>query len=74
MDVMDGFKLETVGPTFSSWTIYLQTQNIIPDKIGQSEFQILSLLKLDQVQNLSCENEFYLHDTKKSFPYQELGT
>ena len=26
------------------------------------------------MQNLSCENEFYLHDTKRLFPYQQLGT
>ena len=28
-------------------------------------FQKPSLLKRGQVQNLSCENEFYLHDNKK---------
>ena len=26
--------------------------------------------KTRQVQNLSCENEFYLHENKKSFSYQ----
>ena len=31
-----------------------------------SEFQKPSLLKRGQVQNLSCENEFYLHDNKKN--------
>ena len=24
--------------------------------------------------NLSCENEFYLHENEKSFPYQRLST
>ena len=26
------------------------------------------------VHNLSCENEFYLHENEKSFPYQRLST
>ena len=24
--------------------------------------------------NLSCENEFYLHENEKSFPHQRLST
>ena len=31
------------------------------------KFERLSLSKLGQVQNLSCENEFNLHGNKKSF-------
>ena len=31
-----------------------------------SEFQTLSLFKLGKVQNLSYENEFYLHENKKT--------
>ena len=27
-----------------------------------------------KVHNLSCENEFYLHENQKSFPYQRLTT
>ena len=27
-----------------------------------------------QVHNLSCENEFYLHENEKSFPFQRLST
>ena len=34
-----------------------------------SEFQKLSLLK-DKGQNLSYENELYLHENKNSFSYQ----
>ena len=26
------------------------------------------------MRNLSCENEFYLHENEKSFPYQRLST
>ena len=33
-----------------------------------------SLSKWGQVQNLSYENEFYLHENKKSFPYNRLST
>ena len=32
-----------------------------------SEFQNLSLLKRDQVQNLSCKNEFYWNEKKIIF-------
>ena len=32
-----------------------------------SEFQKLSLLKRGKVRNLSCKNEFYLHENKKRF-------
>ena len=39
-----------------------------------SEFQKPSLLKRGQVQNLSCDNEFYLHDNKKSFPQYRFCT
>ena len=39
-----------------------------------SEFQKPSLSKWGQVHNLSCENEFYFHENKKSFPYQRLST
>ena len=34
-----------------------------------SEFQEPSLSKWDHVHNLSCENEFYLHENEKLFPY-----
>ena len=27
-----------------------------------------------QVHNLSCENDFYLHENEKLFPYQRLST
>ena len=37
-----------------------------------SEFQKLSLSKRDQVQNLSCENQFYMHEIEMSFSYQWL--
>ena len=30
--------------------------------------------KWRQVHSLSCENEFYLHENEKSFPYQRLST
>ena len=33
------------------------------------EFQKPSLSKWGQVHNLSCEDEFYLHENEKSFPY-----
>ena len=39
-----------------------------------SEFQTLSLFKLGKVQNLSYENEFYLHENKKPFSYHKLRT
>ena len=43
--------------------------------ISQAEFQKFSLLKsLDQVHNLSFENEFRLHGNEKWFPYQRLST
>ena len=32
-----------------------------------------SLLKRGQVQNLSCENEFYLHDNKKKSFFDNKG-
>ena len=38
-----------------------------------SEFQKPSLSKWDQVHNLYCENEFYLHENEKTFPYQRLS-
>ena len=39
-------------------------------------FQVLEILtfKQGQVHNLSCENEFYLHENEKSFPNQSLNT
>ena len=37
--------------------------------IAISEFQKPSLSKSDQVNNVSCENEFYLHENEKSFPW-----
>ena len=39
-----------------------------------SEFQKPSLSQWGQVYNLSRENEFYLHENEKSFPYQRLST
>ena len=39
-----------------------------------SEFQKPSLSKWGQVHNFYSENEFYLHQNKKSFPYQRLST
>ena len=39
-----------------------------------SEFQKPSLSKWGWVHNLSCENEFYLHENEKWFPYQRLST
>ena len=39
-----------------------------------SEFQNPSPSKWGQVLNLSCENEFYLHENEKSFPCQRLST
>ena len=30
--------------------------------------------KLGQLHNLSCENDFYLHENEKSFSYQRLST
>ena len=33
-----------------------------------------SLSKRGQVLNLSCENEFYLQENQKLFPYQRLST
>ena len=39
-----------------------------------SEFQKPSLLKRGQVQNLSCENEFYLNDNKESFSQERFCT
>ena len=39
-----------------------------------SEFQKPSLLKQGQVHNLSCENEFYLHDNRKSFSQERFCT
>ena len=38
------------------------------------EVQKPSLSKWGQGDNLSCENEFYLHVNEKSFPYQRLCT
>ena len=38
------------------------------------EFQKLSLSKWGEVHNLSCENEFYLHENEKWFPHQRLST
>ena len=31
-------------------------------------------LPSSKVHNLSCENEFYLHENEKSFPYRRLST
>ena len=39
-----------------------------------SEFRNSSLSKWGQVHNLSCENEFYLHENEKLFSYQMLST
>ena len=39
-----------------------------------SEFQKLSLSKPGKVRNLSCKNEFYSHENKKTFSYQWLCT
>ena len=35
--------------------------------------KLISLLKRGQVPNLSCENEFYLHENKKSFSHQNCN-
>ena len=42
-------------------------RNFAQRVIGHFRVQNPSLLKRGPVQNLSCENEFYLHDNKKSF-------
>ena len=39
-----------------------------------SEFEKPSLSKWGEVHNLCCENEFYLHENEKWFPYQRLST
>ena len=39
-----------------------------------SEFQKPSLLKRGHVQNLSCEDEFYLLDNKTSFSQEKFWT
>ena len=44
------------------------------EKKATSEFQKPSLSKWGQVHNLSCENEFYLHENEKLFAYQRLST
>ena len=36
------------------------------------KFQKLSLSKRSKRKNLSCENDFYLHQNNKSFSYQWL--
>ena len=38
-----------------------------------SGFQKALLIKPDQVQNLSCENEFYLHETNKNLNFHKKG-
>ena len=43
-------------------------------RIGHFRVQKPSLLERGQVQNLSCENEFYLHDNKKSFTQERVCT
>ena len=42
--------------------------------MGHFWVQKPSLSKWGQVRNLSYENEFYLHENEKSFPYQRLST
>ena len=42
--------------------------------IGHFRVQKPSLSKRDQVQNLSRENEFYVHDNKKSFSQERFCT
>ena len=37
-------------------------------------FRVLKTLKRGQVQNLSCENEFSLHDNKKLFTQERFCT
>ena len=39
----------------------------VQKKEAVSDFQNLSFIKRGYVQTLSCENEFYLHEHKKSF-------
>ena len=46
----------------------------VKTQLAISEFQKLSLSKRGQVQNVSCENEVYLYENKKSFSYQWLRT
>ena len=53
-------------PTISkSVHVYVQIAKSEAREKAISEFQKPSLLKRGQVENLSCENEFYLHDNKK---------
>ena len=54
---------------FISQDFVLRTQ-----LIGHFQFQKLSLPKGGQVHSFSCENDFYLHENEKSFPYQRLST
>ena len=46
----------------------------IPRQQATFEFQKPSLSKWGEVHNPSSENEFYLHEKEKSFPYQRLST
>ena len=44
------------------------------NRIGHFWVSKTLTFKWGQVHNLSCENEFYLHENKKSFSYQRLST
>ena len=54
-----------------SFITWIQKHRIL---IGHFRVPKPSLSKWGQAQNLSCENEFYLHENEKSFPYQRLST
>ena len=54
--------------------VSLYTLQISENEYASSEFQKPSLSDWGQVHNLSCENEFYLHDNENSFPYPRLST
>ena len=57
-----------------SFRVEHEQQRLQAAQQATSEFQKPSLSKWGQVHNLSCENEFYLHENEKSFSYQRLNT
>ena len=61
--------LKTWATAVESWSNQISREE---SQEATSEFQKPSSSKWDQVHNLSCENEFYLHENEKSFPYQRL--
>ena len=62
------------GRRFIVWHILHYCKYWLVCSTGHFRVPKPSLSKWGQLRNLSCENEFNLHENEQSFPYQRLST